>query len=220
LVLTNTVIGPVRTFISGQIQDNAQVRSVDICQSQVNRTGGLLATQTTETTSCQSVELSRNDVVTGTWNSILLVPLGVDYASQVLSIYGRDAAGNRSTPPLESAFWVDTVAPNVEITTLVSSVSLLEYSNNPLPILAGTASDGSGQVEIVVRMTSTGTGTQRTVIAVEDNQWSYFPEIHYPGVYSLSLQARDIAGNQTSLGYWTLQVIKNKYYYWLPLIMR
>ena len=55
------------------------------------------------------------------------------------------------------------------------------------------------------------------MVKVEDNQWSYIPEINTPGIYSLSLQARDIAGNFTSLGSWSLQVIEN-HIYWLPLI--
>ena len=105
------------------------------------------------------------------------------------------------------------------VTTRLPSISLPVYSANPQPILAGTASDGSGQVEIVVRMTAPGFGKQRTVIPVQNNQWSYIPEISATGVYNLSLEARDSAGNLTSLGSWTLQVVDG-YQIWMPIIYR
>jgi Bacterial Ig-like domain (group 3)/Bacterial Ig-like domain len=204
----STVIGRVATTISGEIQDNGQVKNVDVCLNPADQQGDA---------SCQTVELSTNNVLTGNWSTTLLMPLGVDYASRTLSIYGWDAAGNRSTQSLDRTFWFDTLPPSVELTTQLFSVSLVDYSEDPQPILAGRANDGSGQVEIVVRMTSPASGTQRTVIPVEDNQWSYIPEIRARGVYSLSLQARDAAGNLTSLGSWTLQVTDN-YRYWLPFI--
>jgi hypothetical protein len=207
-ILSNTVLGPADTLLSGQIQDNAQVRSVDFCLSQPG-----------EGESCYEVELSENNGQTGAWSAILHVPLGVDNDSQALFLYGYDAAGNRSDQPYEQTFRFDTVPPSVTITTQLSVISPADYFINPQPILAGTASDGSGQVEIVVRMTSAGGGAQRTVIPVNNNQWSYLPEISAAGVYSLSLQARDAAGNLTSLGSWTLQV-GDFYRYWFPLICK
>jgi len=208
--LTTTVIGPIRTYLTGQIQDNDLVKSVDFCQ----RPAGENSAE-----SCQPVELTANNVQTGTWSTTLLVPLGVDYASQTLSFFGWDAAGNRSTLPLEYTIWFDTVAPKVMVTTRLPSISLPAYSANPQPILAGTASDGSDHVEIVVHMTAPGFGAQRTVVPVQNNQWSYIPEINSTGVYSLSLQARDTAGNLTSLGSWMLQVI-DTFNLWLPVIFR
>jgi hypothetical protein len=208
--LTATVIGPVNTVLSGLIQDNRMVKSVDFCQ----RTAEDQAAE-----SCQAVELSSNNVLTGTWSTNLVLPLGVDYASQTLSLYGWDAAGNRSAQPQEYTFWYDTAAPNVAVTRRVPSVALGTYSTNPQPILAGTASDGSGFVEIVVRMTSAETGTQRTVIPVQDNQWSYLPEINDTGIFSLSLEGRDSAGNLTSLGSWRFEVVDG-YALWLPFLNR
>jgi len=57
------------------------------------------------------------------------------------------------------------------------------------------------------------------VIPVQDNQWSYLPEINLPGSYSLSLEARDKAGNLTSLGSWTLEVV-DSFKLWLPILLR
>ena len=209
--LTANVIGPATLMISGEIQDNHQARNVDVC---LGRTGQ------PEVERCKTVELSVNNALTGTWSAALPMPPGVDYSSLKLSLYGRDAAGNRSNQPLETAFWLDTASPAVTVTTVLSSVSLADYIKNPLPILAGTASDGGGSVEIVVRMTSPENGTQRTVITVEDGQWRYIPMIGAPGVYNLTLQARDTAGNLTSLGSWTLLVDQDRHYYWFPFIQR
>jgi hypothetical protein len=202
------VIGPVRTRLTGQIQDNDLVKSVEMCQQRAGAT---------HMASCRPVDLTANHVVSGTWTTTLLVPLGVDYASQTLSLYGWDAAGNRSSLPLEYTFWFDTLAPKVTVTTRLPSITLPAYSINPQPILAGTASDGSGQVEIVVRLTSAETGTRRSVVPVQNNQWSYVPGINTTGVYSLSLQALDTAGNLTSLDSWTLEVA-DSFQLWLPII--
>jgi len=68
-------------------------------------------------------------------------------------------------------------------------------------------------------MTSAETGTQRTVVPVQGNQWSYFPEINDTGIYSLSLEARDSAGNLTSLGSWRFEVVEG-YALWLPFLHR
>jgi hypothetical protein len=209
--LTANVLGPMTLTISGTIQDNDQVKNVDICLS---RTGH------PENERCQTVELSANNGLTGTWSLTRPIPRGVDYDSLNLSVYGRDAAGNRSSQPLVTTFWLDTAPPTVTVTTVLSSIKLADYLKNPLPILAGTASDGSGLAEIVVRMTSLETGTQRTVVPVKGSQWSYLPKINAPGVYNLTLQARDIAGNLTSLGAWTLYVDQNRQFYWFPFVFR
>ncbi len=208
-VLANTVLGPRGASLSGQIQDNGQVMSVDVCLNPPDQPAG--------STDCQTVDLSANYILTGTWNAALPLPLGVDDASRKLTVYGRDAAGNRSTEPVEQIFWFDTASPRVTVATQLSTIRLPSYAAQPFPLLAGTASDGSGRVEIVVRLVSPDRGAQRTVIDVQDNQWSYIPEIGAPGDYSLALQARDAAGNLTSLGSWPLQVTGQSYY-WMPVI--
>jgi hypothetical protein len=208
--LTATVVGPGRFMLSGLIEDNNQVSRVEICNHPASVVSSV---------SCKPVELAASYVVTGTWSTTLLFPLGVDYTSQTLSFFGWDAAGNRSTLPLENTVWFDTMAPKVTVTTRLPSISLPAYSANPQPILGGTASDGSGHVEIVVRITAPGFGAQRTVVPVQNNQWSYIPKINATGKYSLSLQARDTAGNLTSFGSWTLEVTDG-YKLWLPVINR
>jgi hypothetical protein len=213
--LSTAVLGPAKLNLSGQIQDNDQVKSVEICLGPITQPAGI--NPPSASTSCQPVELTANDGLTGDWSATLQVPAGVDYASQVITFYGSDAAGNRSTQPLERAIWFDTVSPQVTVTTQISMISLGLYSQNPIPILAGAARDGSGWVEITVRMKSPGVGTQRTVIPVQNNQWSYIPEIGAAGGYSLVLEARDSAGNLTSLGSWTLLVVDG-YKLWMPLI--
>jgi hypothetical protein len=208
-VLANTVLGPRGASLSGQIQDNGQVMSVDVCVNPPDQPAG--------STDCQTVDLSANHILTGAWNATLPAPLGVDDVSRKLTIYGRDAAGNRSTEPIEQVFRFDTAPPRVTVATQLSTIRLPSYAAQPFPLLAGAASDGSGRVEIVVRLVSPDRGAQRTVIDVQDNEWSYIPEIGAPGVYSLALQARDAAGNLTSLGSWPLQVTGQSYY-WLPVI--
>ncbi len=211
------VLGPAQTTLSGEIQDNAMVKSVDLCLSPVVYLKGRQLDRPAADPSCREVELNANSILTGTWSTTLTIPQGVDYASQTLSIFGLDAAGNRSDEPLERAFWFDTEPPSVTVTTQVSTVALGAYTTQPIPILAGTAEDGSGQVELAVRMRSEAGGTQRIVVPLEAGAWSFMPEISKAGAYSLSVEARDSAGNLTSLGAWTLQV-STSYLYWMPAV--
>ncbi len=197
--------------------DNDQVANVDICLGPVTQAG--VSNPPSAFTSCQTIELNNNNVLTGTWSATLEVPISVDYASQKLTLYGIDAAGNRSSQPLETTYWFDSVAPQVAVTSALSTVHLGDYTRTPVPILSGTAGDGSGQVEIVVRLTSPTVGTQRSVVQVQNNQWSYFPDLNFAGDYTISLAAWDAAGNLTSLGTWSLQVTDG-YNLWLPRLYR
>jgi len=217
LALTSAVIGPEKTILSGQIQDNDQVKSVEFCLGPVTRPGA--ATSPTGSTSCRTIELNTNQITTGTWSATLEAPMGVDYGSQKLFLYGIDAAGNRSSLPVETTIWFDTVAPQVAVTRQIPAVSLGSYLAQPVPLLEGTASDGSSQVEIVVRLTSQTYVTQRTVIQVQNGQCSYFPDLSMTGDYSLTLEAWDAAGNLTALGSWRLQVTSG-FSLWLPFIFK
>ena len=57
------------------------------------------------------------------------------------------------------------------------------------------------------------------MIPVDNNHWSYTPEINAVGSYSLLLEARDAAGNLTTLGTWTL-IVTEGYKLWMPIIYR
>jgi hypothetical protein len=217
LALTGAVISSAKTRLSGQIQDNDQVKSVDLCLGPVTKPGA--ASPPTGSSNCRTIALNTNNVTTGTWSATLETPQGVDYASQKLFLYGIDAAGNRSSLPVELTIWFDTVAPQVSVTVQIHTVSLGDYLANPVPLLAGTASDGSSSVEIVVRLTSPTYGTQRTVIQVQNGRWSYFPDLTLAGDYSLALEAWDAAGNLTTLGSWRLQVTSGLCL-WLPVIFK
>jgi hypothetical protein len=208
--LTAAVIGPGKITLSGQIEDNDQVKNVEVCKH---------SPDTTALVNCKSIELNVDNLVNGTWSITLMTPPGMDYISYTMHFYAWDAAGNRSAEPLEYTLWVDTVAPEVTVDTKVGTISLYKHMHNPLPVLAGTASDGSGTVDIVVRMTAPGYGTQRSVIPVDNNYWSYTPEINAVGAYSLLLEARDAAGNLTTLGTWTL-IVNEGYKFWMPIIYR
>jgi hypothetical protein len=218
LALTGAVINSAKTHLSGQIQDNDQVKSVDLCLGPVAKPGA--ASPPTGSSKCRTIALNTNNVTTGTWSATLETPLGVDHASQKLFLYGMDAAGNRSSLPVELTIWFDTVAPQVSVTYQIPTVSLGDYLANPAPLLAGTASDGSGQVVVVVRLTSPTYGTQRTVTQVQDGEWSYLPDLSMTGAYTLRLEAWDAAGNLTTLGPWTLVVNPSEFKLWMPVINR
>jgi len=209
--LSSAVLGPGTLTVSGQIQDNDLVKRVDICLKPDDSTPAA-------SPRCRAIELNDNNGQTGDWSLPLVVPAGMDYTSRTLLFFGWDAAGNRSDPPLEQTVWFDTLAPRVAVATQLSLIALNDYLLNPVPILTGTASDGSGVVDIVVRLTAPGLGTQRSVVPVSNNKWSYIPEIKVVGVYSLSLEARDLAGNLTTLGSWTLVVSTDAFKIWMPRI--
>ena len=78
----------------------------------------------------------------GNWFQNLKLP-EMDGVEQTVSVYGLDEAGNRTTEPLQRTFVLDNVAPQIDVTHVISEVRMTP-DLAPLGVLTGTVSDGGG----------------------------------------------------------------------------
>ena len=76
----------------------------------------------------------------GTWAYSLRTPEGHDGVTHTLSIYGLDEVGNRTAAPISLTYRLDTVAPVLTVTTVLTRSAIA----GPSPVLTGQVSDGGG----------------------------------------------------------------------------
>ena len=107
-----------------------------------------------------------------------------------------DAAGNVSTSDWQTTT-VDTRAPAILVTTANTNIS----GAVPSPVLAGTATDGSGVSRVLARVFAPD-GTATTEVAVLSGiGWSWTPGVALiPGAYQVRVEAIDAAGNVQAVG--------------------
>jgi hypothetical protein len=123
-----------------------------------------------------------------------------DRLQQTIEVYGIDAVGNRSLDPVTVSYQLDTMHPNLEVTTVVEDVD----ENTSEPILAGSASDGSAFKVYVLVRTPAGV-IQRFNARVDDGSWSFTHVFGLPGAHQLWVQAVDVAGNIRTNGKYQIQ---------------
>jgi hypothetical protein len=189
--LADGLLGAGELRLSGAVHDDQAPHSVMLCvvPELANRCGEGAAS-------------------TGTWSYDLGELVEGDGVSQTLSLYAVDAAGNRSAQALTRHFRVDTVAPAIVVSASLQSVVLGDYlapSVGP-PVLSGTAADGGGVGEVFVQLEGPDGTTHVGIARREDDQWTFTPELRVAGRYTLTVAARDLAGNIASGGTYTLDV--------------
>jgi hypothetical protein len=199
------------TLIYGEVQDNFQASGAKICVDQSGNPSHPLA--------CQIVPVQSGDGITGTWSYELPIHVEMDGVAHTLILYGLDAASNLSGEPLTRTFYVDSVPPQINLDTYTPIIRLGDYQLQPIPLLTGSAWDGSGIVDVVVLMTHELSGTMRSPLTVTGGDWQFQPELTLSGDYSLRLEVRDRAGNVTYLGPFPLEVV-DWFRYWYPFIGR
>ncbi|HDY7473196.1 TPA: Ig-like domain repeat protein, partial [Vibrio vulnificus] len=132
----------------------------------------------------------------GTWS--FSVTEALSDGTYSWTVFAEDAAGNRSAS-LSNQVIVDTSAPTIEFNGLTSSTNSGDNSDlvtNALkPILTGSMSE-PGTVKVVLQ-----SGSNRYEFTVNNNDggaWSFeIPEIA-EGSYSITLVAKDLAGNESA----------------------
>jgi hypothetical protein len=108
--------------------------------------------------------------------------------TNVITVTGRDAAGNSSTDTLTVTYNPDTTQPNVSITSPTSN-STLTVTSTPLNI-GGTASDNVGVTQVSWSNSRGGSGT-----ASGTTNWSASGLALQSGSNTITVTARDAAGN-------------------------
>jgi subtilisin-like proprotein convertase family protein len=132
----------------------------------------------------------------GTWAYGLPTPGGNDGVTQTLSIYGRDVLGNRATEPITLEYRLDTVAPALTVTAVVTRIPLV----SPSPALTGTVTDGGGLEEVYTRVDPPDGASYRDAVDRADDDWHFTPRLTTSGTHALWLEAYDQAGNVTTSG--------------------
>ncbi|MGD8473793.1 MAG: right-handed parallel beta-helix repeat-containing protein, partial [Anaerolineae bacterium] len=143
----------------------------------------------------------------GTWSYRLLPAEGADGLAQTLDIFGLDAAGNHTDPPINLNFTGDVVAPLLTVTTQLPQT----YETAPEVVLAGTVSDGESVAAVKVQVTPADGGQFTQVASLSQGVWSYTPQGLAPGLHALWVKARDRAGNERALGSFQLEVLPGPY---------
>ncbi|KAA3664489.1 MAG: tandem-95 repeat protein, partial [Chloroflexi bacterium] len=133
----------------------------------------------------------------------------VDGVTYTLRVEAEDIVGNVGTLGTPQQVWVDTVAPQITVTTVLTQVAMQHYpvGGSGVPVLSGSMSDGSDIAAVTVNVElpngewydadgSWGSGT-----------WQFAPELELIGDYLLQVKVRDVAGNLTKSDSYTLTVV-------------
>lgn len=151
----------------------------------------------------------------GTWLYDLTPSQTGDGISQTLTLYGWDGAGNRSEP-ISRTYQLDTVGPEITVTTVITEVMLNDYLPPPggrapavaPPVLTGTSADGGGLGEIVVRLADESGNLSWQTAVVTGSEWAFTPELTEGGLYTLTVEGYDLAGNAGVQGDYLLHVLE------------
>ncbi len=136
------------------------------------------------------------------WHFTWGLPGKEDGVIHTLRARATDAAGNETTTDWQSTL-VDTVAPEVTVTNVISEATLGDYplmSAPGQPVLEGTASDGDSVSDVFVHVNLPNGDSYQDVGTHDGSEWSYTPELSLCGHHTLRLEVTDRAGNATLEG--------------------
>lgn len=158
------------------------------------------------------------DLLNGSQNWRLLWELPeADYEQHRLKARAIDYAGNVTELPWQTTI-IDTVGPQITVTVVLTEVLLADYmiynwpERTPLPVLSGVVTDGGGVNSLSVKIsTPDGTTFNQDVSMEADGSFDIIPAltIPIPGLYNLTIEARDIAGNLSSLGIFEVDFVNS-----------
>ncbi|MEM7029694.1 MAG: proprotein convertase P-domain-containing protein, partial [Chloroflexota bacterium] len=152
------------------------------------------------------------------WSYSIFLPEEDKSAEYSLTIYGLDSVGNRSTAPINLTYAVDTVAPEITVTTNNSRFN----QSGDAPVLAGVVSDQ----DAVNQMRLTALDPEQRVLTANltlaGQNWAVYTNTKTfasGGLYQVWVEAFDVAGNQSTIG--PFEVMTGaRYNLYLPLLRR
>jgi hypothetical protein len=194
----------------GVITDNLSVAGVQACRVE----GGV--------ESCQgdgplfpSPWTSRN------WSLPYTIAATGEGVTETVRFYAADGAGNRSQP-LTRTLRVDTLAPRLTVTQVLTEVWREDYTNvgwgwfqNPItdtaPVFTGTLSEAALAWADLRIEKPDGWLWTTDLVRFPDGRWHGVPQLDFsvPGVHTITVRAVDVAGNWTVAGPFTL-LAKNR----------
>ncbi len=123
----------------------------------------------------------------GTWS--LLIPAPINEGVYDVTATIIDSAGNNSTDPSSTELLIDTTAPLVPTTTPL-------VTNNPMPVISGTANAGPGEILTVTVDGVTYSAGDGDLLDNGDGTWDLaFPVPLAENIYEVTASVMDAAGN-------------------------
>jgi hypothetical protein len=130
----------------------------------------------------------------GRWPLAVAVE-GQDSVTQMLRLYGKDRAGNRSAP-LDLTFLADGVGPVITVTHVVTTVT-----TPATLILSGTVQDGGGVAAVNIRFQPAGGPATLLSATLENGKWRLVLPTNaglLADSYLVTVEAHDLADNVTA----------------------
>jgi len=209
-ILANDTFGGLNwptVNLSGVITDNLSVAGVLACRVE----GGVESCQS-DGALFPSPWTSRN-----WWLPYTIAATG-EGVTETVRFYAVDGAGHRSQP-LTRTLRVDTLAPRLTVTQVLTEVWREDYTNvgwgwfqNPItetaPVLTGTLSEAAlAWADLRIEQPDGGLWTTN-LVRFPDGRWHGVPQLDFsvPGVHTITVRAVDVAGNWTVAGPFSLLV--------------
>jgi uncharacterized repeat protein (TIGR01451 family) len=123
-----------------------------------------------------------------------------------MTLVGLDGAGNLSQP-ISRTYRLDTVAPVITVTSLINEVVLDDYPLVGPAVLSGDSQDGGGMGEVYVRMENEAGEFAWQTAVISGTEWSFTPQLTAAGLFTLTVEGYDLAGNAGVNGSYLLNVI-------------
>jgi hypothetical protein len=156
----------------------------------------------------------------GDWSFAVPMEEGLDYVGPwTYRFYGLESVGNRQPEPLTASFYVDTVAPVITVTEVLSSVVLAPTTPLTHTVLRGVVADGGQVVAVYVTQRSPYDQVQVESVTWHGTEWSYDLKSVMYGQYTLYVNALDAVGNTGQAGPYVVTV-GLPYKLYLPLVVK
>ena len=123
--------------------------------------------------------------------------------TKTLTIRATDRLGNRMAQALELPVVFDNVAPVLTANQILTQTPL----GSTETVLNGTVADGGPDVAVSVRVQPPNADITRMAAARDGETWWFDLPADVPGQYTLWVDAEDLAGNVSTAGPFTVDVI-------------
>ena len=176
-----------RLRLIGEALDNDAVASVTLCL---------------EGEACQTADLLSPGSASSGWSGWITADGAMDYVTRTLTIGATDRLGNTTGDALTVPVVFDNVPPVLVANQLLAEVPL----SSTQTVLTGSVADGGPGVEVSVRVQAPHGDLTRLAAARGGSAWWFDLPALTPGLYTLWVDAQDLAGNATTAGPFSVDV--------------
>jgi hypothetical protein len=172
----------------GNTLDNQAVGSVTVCL---------------DGEACRTAGMGALGAASSGWSQWMLARGALDYVTKTLTVRATDSLGNRMAQALEVPVVFDNVPPVLGANQILAQVPL----GTTETVLNGVVTDGGPSVGVSVRVQPPKGDIMRIAAARGGETWWFELPADMPGRYTLWPDAEDLAGNVTTAGPFTVDVV-------------